>query len=364
MQKTPKFAPPDGFQKALRQRVDDYFERSGKRRRDCPQMYLKTFVILAWFAASYALLVFGPASWWLTPLATISAGMAVAAVGFNIQHDGAHHAFSDRRWVNKLAALTLDVFGGSSYIWARKHNSFHHSYTNIAGHDDDINVGFLGRLAPHQHRYGFHRLQHLYMWFLYCWLPVKWHLLDDFIDVLRGRIGEHKIARPRGADLAVLILGKTIFFSIALAVPMLFHPPLLVIAFYLMASGVTGLVLSVVFQMAHCVEEAEFPLPRESGHIENDWAVHQVETTVDFAPRNRLLSWYVGGLNFQVEHHLFPQICHLHYAALAPIVEQTCRDYGVRYAAHPTFRGALASHFRWLRRMGLPESKPTLAAAA
>jgi linoleoyl-CoA desaturase len=171
--------------------------------------------------------------------------------------------------------------------------------------------------------------------------------------VITGRIAGHRLARPRGWDLATLIGGKIVFFSLAVAIPLLLHPLWIVLLFYAVASFVQGVTLSVVFQLAHCVEEADFPLPLPgAGRIEATWAVHQVETTVDFARGNRFLSWIIGGLNFQIEHHLFPRISHVHYPALAPLVEETCREFGVRYKAHKTLRASIASHYIWLRRMG------------
>jgi len=349
-----KFHTPDGFRRAIRQRVDEYFASTGRKPRDCPQMYAKSAIVLACCAASYVLLVFVAGAWWLALPLAVLLGLLLAVAAFNIQHDGGHGAYSEHRWINKLASLTLDLLGGSSYVWARKHNSIHHSYTNVTGHDDDINVGIFGRLSPHQRRLKFHRLQHLYMWVLYGLLPIKWHVYDDFHDVLTGRIAGHRFPRPKGWDLVTFIGGKALFFSLAFGLPLLLHPWWCVLALYGMASWVQGVALSVVFQMAHCVEEAAFPQPcPETGRIESSWAVHQVETTVDFAPRSRLLSWLVGGLNFQIEHHLFPQICHVHYPELAKLVEETCREFGLKYKAYKTFLAGVASHYRWLRRMGL-----------
>jgi linoleoyl-CoA desaturase len=349
----PRFSGTDGFRRALRQRVNGYFTDTGRRQRDCPSMYLKTTTVLGCLGVSYTLLVFAPVGWWLAIPLTVVLGLSLAAVGFNIQHDGGHGAYSERRWINKLAAMTLDLLGASSYIWARKHNSIHHSYTNITGHDDDINVGLLGRLSPHQQHLWFHRFQHLYLWFLYGLLPVKWHVYDDFRDVLTGRVGGHRLPRPKGRDLVIFIVGKIAFFTLAFALPLLLHPWWIVLAVYAAAAFVQGVVLSVVFQLAHCVEEADFPLPSTgTGRMATTWAEHQVQTTVDFAAHDRLLTWFVGGLNFQIEHHLFPQICHVHYPALAPLVQQTCREFGLKYTAQPTLLAGLTSHFRWLRRMG------------
>ena len=334
--------------------MEQYFRSTGRRRRDHPQMYLKTALLVAWLAASYALLVFLVPTWWLAVPCAISLGLAMAAVGFNVMHDGGHGAYSARKWVNKVMAMTIDLMGGSSYMWARKHNSIHHTYANITGHDDDINIGVLGRLSPHQRRLPFHRLQQYYLWLLYGLLPVKWLLFDDFWNLITGHIGGHRLARPKGWDLVTFLTGKVVALTVTFVVPMFLYPVWVVLVFYAAVSLVLGVVLSVVFQLAHCVEEAAFPMPSAgSDRIDTHWAVHQVQTTVDFARGNRLLSWYVGGLNFQIEHHLFPKICHVHYPALAPLVESTCREFGVKYVAHRTLFACLASHFRWLRRMGL-----------
>jgi linoleoyl-CoA desaturase len=349
-----KFQNPDEFRRALRSRVEKYFASTGRKPRDCPQMYAKSAIVLGCSSASYVLLVFVVGNWWLAVPLAILLGLSLATAAFNIQHDGGHGAYSDHRWINKLASLTLDLLGGSSYVWARKHNTIHHSYTNVTGHDDDINVGIFGRLSPHQPRLRFHRLQHLYLWALYGLLPIKWHLFDDFRDVIVGRIAGHRFPRPKGWELMTFLSGKAIFFTLAFAIPMLLHPFWIVLSFYAIVSFVQGVVLSVVFQMAHCVEEADFPVPQdESGRMDNAWAIHQVETTVDFARRNPVLSWFIGGLNFQIEHHLFPQICHLHYPALARLVEKTCAKFNVKYSAHDTFFAGIASHYRWLRRMGM-----------
>ncbi len=153
-----KFAQhDDAFVATLRLRVDEMFSSTGRRRRDCTAMYLKTAIIIAWFAASYVLLVWFAATWWQSLLAAVSLGLSMASIGFNIQHDGSHSAYSNRPWINSLMAMTLDLLGGSSYYWTRTHNQIHHTYTNITGH---IDMGFLGRLSPHEPPLKFHRLQH------------------------------------------------------------------------------------------------------------------------------------------------------------------------------------------------------------
>ncbi|MEA5389842.1 acyl-CoA desaturase [Cyanobium gracile UHCC 0139] len=354
------FGAGEGFHSLLRARVQDYFEATGQERRDVPAMVTKSAVILTWFALTYWLLVFrvdnAPGAIALSAVL----GLAIAAIGFNIQHDGGHGAYSRHRWINRAAAMTLDLLGGSSLIWAHKHNGLHHTFTNIAGHDDDINLGLIGRLSPHQPHRWWHRWQHLYLWPLYGMLPIKWQFFDDFADLAgRGR-GDRSLPRLGPADWVVFLAGKAIFFSLAFVVPLQFHPAGAVIACYVVTAMVQGIVLSVVFQLAHCVEEADFPMADPASRAMGPWADHQLATTVDFSRSNGLLSWLLGGLNYQVEHHLFPQICHIHYPQISAIVEQTCRDCQVPFRTHPSFLAGVASHYRWLRRMGQPPSVAAL----
>ncbi len=353
-----KFANGNAFQLELRRRVEEYFRTTGRRPRDCRQMYVKTAILLAAFAVWYTLLVFVDQTWWQGLLLAVLLGLSAAGIGFNIQHDGGHQAYSNLPWVNKLMAMTLELIGGSSHLWRWKHVVLHHTYVNITGHDTDIDLGLLARLTPHQRRLPYHRWQHLYLWPLYGLLAIKWQLLDDFRKLISGRISNQPFPGPKGRELAIFIAGKAIFFTMAFGIPLLFHSIGVVLFYYGVAGLVAGMALSVVFQVAHCVEEAEFPLPREeTGRVEQAWAIHQAETTVDFARRSRVVAWLTGGLNFQIEHHLFPEVCHVNYPAISKLVEETCREFGIKYSEHRSFRAGLASHFRWLRRMGTPTTK-------
>jgi linoleoyl-CoA desaturase len=328
-------------------------------------MYVKTTIVMTWLAVSYLGLVFwasGP--WQAVPLA-VSLGLAMAGVGFNVQHDGGHGAYSRHPIVNKLMALSLNLLGGNAYFWHYKHNIAHHTYPNISGSDNDIYMGPLGRLSPHDRRYAFHRFQHLYVWLLYALLAVKWQLGSDFRSLVTPGIADTRVPRLSAAESGIFWVGKLLFFALAFALPLTRHGVGAVIGIYLLTNAVLGLTLAVVFQLAHCVEAASFQRAcPESGQIDREWTVHQVESTVDFARGSRFWTWYLGGLNFQIEHHLFPKVCHVHYPALSVIVEEVCAKHGVRYVAHPTFGAALASHFRWLRYLGQPEPTETAAAKA
>jgi linoleoyl-CoA desaturase len=354
-----QFSADHAFHRELRRRVEAEFKRRGLQQRHSLALRLKTTIILLAFVLTYLALVFFASTGWQALLLSVVLGVATAGIGFNVMHDGGHQAYSDRRWVNKLTALTLDVVGGSSYIWQWKHARFHHTWVNVAGHDSDIDLGVLGRLSPQQPRRSWHRWQHIYLWVLYGVTAIRWHLYGDFRDMLTGTVGDRPFQRPRGWDLAGFLAGKLVFFTLAFALPLAVHSLGDVLLFYVVTSAVAGVLLALVFQMAHVVEAAAFPVPTADGlQIDTPWAIHQLETTVDFARGNRALSWMIGGLNFQIEHHLFPRISHVHYPMISRVVEATCREFNLPYHQHRTFAAGIASHYRFLRRLGQPEPRP------
>jgi linoleoyl-CoA desaturase len=348
-----KYPPHSPLRSALTEAARSHLDELGVRPEGGGRLVLKSLVVFAWGFGSYALLVFWAATWWQAALLVLSLGLAMAAIGFNVQHDGSHGTYSRRRAGNRLSALALDLMGGSSYLWHYKHNVLHHQFTNVEGVDDDLNAGPLLRLAPGQRRRWFHRFQCWYIWALYAFLPPKWQFWDDFQNLVTGRIGDQRIPRPKGPQLSLFVLGKLVFLLWAFVIPLLFHSPGKVLLAYAGTALVLGVVLGTVFQLAHCVEEAGFAtIPSAPDKMESPWVEHQLATTMDFAPSNRLLSWYVGGLNFQVEHHLFPKVSHIHYPRLQPVVRRVCGEHGIAHLSHDTLRGALSSHVRYLRRMG------------
>jgi linoleoyl-CoA desaturase len=352
------FNQDTAFHRTLRERADDYFRRTGRPRRGNREVYVKAAVILSCFAASYLALAFLARNFWQgLPLAVLL-GLSITGIGFNIMHDGGHRSFSERQWINRLAAMTLDMIGVSSYVWHWKHAMFHHNYVNIAGYDPDINVGILARFAPHQKRLRLHRWQHLYVWALYSFLVPKLQLFNDFATVISGRIHSHHIPRPKRWDLFVFVGGKAFFFTLAFALPLLYHPLPVVLFYYALTVLIMGLPLSVVFQLPHCTGRSDFPLPDQvSREMKNSWAVHQAQVTLNYDRHSRIRTWFFGGLNFHLEHHLFPSICHINYPGMAELVEETCRQFGVKCAEHRTFWTGLAEHYRWLREMGRPAAQ-------
>jgi linoleoyl-CoA desaturase len=350
----PQFPPHSALRAELTERVDAYFEQTGLSRDGGSAALFKTIAVFAWATVSYLLLLFWAESWWTALPLTVSLALALAGVGFSVMHDGSHGAYSKSPLVNRLAAATLDFLGASSYVWRQKHVVLHHTYTNVAGADDDINAEPFLRLAPTQRLRWYHRYQRLYFPLLIgLFFTTKWAVWDDFAVIAKGMIGGQRIPRPSGWGIVQILAGKLMFVGWAVALPLMFHPVLPVLVCYTLLAFVWGITLGLVFQLAHAVDEAEFPtVTAENPTVERPWFEHQLATTANFAMRNPVITWYVGGLNYQVEHHLLPRIGHRHYPALAPIVRDVARKHGAPYHAHETMRGAVASHLRFLGRMG------------
>lgn len=342
-----------GLYPEVKKRVNHYFEANGISKNADWRMVLKTVVILVWLGAAYILLLFSASSLVLAIISAIAVAQGFVLVGFNIMHDGAHGSYSKSKRLNWIMGFTLDLVGGSNMFWRHKHNILHHTYTNISELDDDIQVFGVMRLSPEQPWRPWHRFQHWYAFPAYSLMTLLWVTIGDFRKFFTGRIGDYKLPEPSPAESFLFFLTKIFYFGYMLALPMFFHPVLHVLAFFLIVHIVLGFTMALVFQLAHIVEDNTFPRPDPAtGEIDNEWAIHEVETTANFAPESRLAAWYCGGLNFQIEHHLFPRICHIHYPAISKIVERTCREFRVAYVSYPTLSGAVAAHYRFLKKLG------------
>ena len=348
-----QFTGQRGFRKALNDRVEAYLRENKLRPRDVPAMYAKTGFALAWWLASYLLLLLGGFPTWVNLILCVVFALAIASVGFNVMHDANHRGYSDNSRVNRIVGLSAEMVGISGFRWRTKHNVWHHTYTNIAGFDDDIEAYGLIRLSPRVPWRPIHRFQQWYFPLVYSLIAFDF-MLRDFLMAFFGRSDpNHVYPKMPAGEKVTFWLGKVFHFVVMIGLPMLVFPWWQVIIGYMFVMLLVGLLLGVVFQLAHISGDAQFPVPAENPlRIENEWAAHQVETTVDFAPRNRVLNFYIGGLNYQIEHHLLPHICHINYPRLAPIVERTCAEFGLPYISYPSWRAAFAAHWRQLAALG------------
>lgn len=346
------------FTKALRKRVDLYFKENNISRHANATMIAKTVILMAGYLIPFiALIVFNP-SFGVAILLWSLMGVAVAGVGMSVMHDANHGAYSRRPFVNKLVGHSLNLFGGAVVNWKMQHNVLHHTFTNIAGKDNDIDGAGTLRFHPHGEAKKHHKHQWIYAFGLYSILTIFWALGKDFIQFARYRDSRVRVTGGKGeTSLFLRILAiKIVYFGVFIGVPVFVGGLVFwqVLVGFLLMHAISGVILSLVFQLAHVVEATDFPLPDAGGTMEDSFMAHQLRTTCNFSTGNKLMTWYTGGLNHQVEHHLFPNICHVHYSALAPIVKQTAEEFGLPYLEQPDFATALASHIRMLKKFGLP----------
>jgi linoleoyl-CoA desaturase len=348
-----RFPARGEFHTTVKQRVEQYFTDSGRSTTGDWRLFVKTGVILAWLVGSYVLLVFGSTSLLVALLAVFALAQGCALVGFNIMHDGAHGSYAHSTTINRLMGGMLNVIGGSQMLWRHKHNRLHHIYTNIHTLDNDLQTNGLLRFSPQQPWHSWHRFQHYYAFAVYSLLTLSWVTIGDCRKLLSGRIGPSPLRQLTGTDVSVFCVSKMCYFGYALLLPLYFHPWLHVLLAFVGVHLLLGMTLSVVFQLAHTVEHTSFPSPEtHTGMMPKAWAVHEVETTANFAPHNPWVTWYLGGLNFQIEHHLFARVCHIHYPALSTMVAETCYAFGLPYVCYPTVRSAIAAHYRVVKTMG------------
>lgn len=350
----PKFSTvSNSFHAELKKRINDYFVQSGTSQTGNTQLYLKAIILMVAFVFLYVHLVFFTPGVFLAIFECLLLGLVISAIGFNIMHDGAHGSFSNNKFVNKLAAFSLNLLGGNSFMWNMKHNVIHHAYTNVDGVDDDIDIQPWMRMSSTQKKYKFHKYQHLYFWLLYSLLYVLWIFVLDYQKYFKNKIGNMKLKKMSLNDHLVFWGFKILNLSLFVVIPIFTVGFLPWLTGFLIVTLFAGFILSIVFQLAHTVEHTHFPMPDEvTGKLENEWAIHQLQTTANFATDNKVVSWLVGGLNFQIEHHLFPKISHIHYPQISKIIKQACKEYNVEYIEYPKVRIAVASHVAFLREMG------------
>ena len=341
------------FHDELHRRVDAYFAARGLSKKADRRMWIKVALVLGAFVGLYLTILLAGLPMLANLVLAVVLGAVIAQIGFNVGHDAIHGSVSERPWVNNLLAMGFDVVGASSYNWSHAHNFVHHTYTNVPGVDHDLDPGPWLVFKPTAKPHALHRFQHMYAWALYGLTTVVWLLKKDFVQMLEPdpRTGE----RTSTKNILKVLRAKALYIVFFVVVPL----AVMDITWWQLLLGslamhwATGTSLAVVFQLAHCVEETDFPQP-EGEKLARGFSAHQLMTTCNFAGQSPVATFFTGGLNHQVEHHLFPKISHVHYPAIAPIVKQTAAEFGLPYLENPTFFAALRSHTRALKRFGRP----------
>lgn len=340
----------------LKKRVDNYFIDNNISRNANTGMVLKSIILISAYVLPFVALNIWQPEIGISLILWATMGFALAGIGMSVMHDANHGAYSSNEKINRWMGYSLNICGGSIFNWNIQHNLMHHTYTNISDYDEDIESKLSMRFDPHAPLKWYHRTQWYMAFIYYGIITLYWVTLKDFVQYFKYKnngVNRNSKAKNRIVLLKMILL-KIIYFSIILGIPLFVVkiPVWEVLVGYLLMHFIGGIILSTVFQLAHTVEGTKHPLPNEKGIIENDWAIHQMETTVNFCRGNKLISWYVGGLNYQVEHHLFSRISHVHYPAISHIVKQTAEEYGVPYLENQTLSKALGAHVRALKTLG------------
>jgi linoleoyl-CoA desaturase len=346
---------PD-FINDLRRRVDGYFKDNNLSKYGNKTIVFQSVFMGVLYVLPYVLMLSGVIT--SVPgviLSWVAMGGGMAGLGMVLMHDANHRVFSRNQTVNKWLGKSLYLLGGFPPNWRHQHNTMHHGFTNIEGHDEDIApVGFL-RFSPHRKLFKVHRFQHIYAWFLYGLMTLSWVTMKDFVRIKNYKNeGVAPFDKKYKSYLTDLIVAKSIYYFFLLVLPILIMP----VGWYWIVGGffimhyISGLILTTIFQTAHVVPSSAYPLPSDEGKLENNWAIHQLLTTSDFSPKSKVLSWMIGGLNYQVEHHLFPNISHVHYRKLSQLVKETAFEYNLPYHSQETFFKAVAGHARMLKMLG------------
>ncbi len=344
------------FSQTVKQRVDQYFEEHNLSKHANMEMVVKTVIVLTLYFGSYALIMFGQLSLEVMWFLTFMMGIGMAGIGFSVSHDALHGAYSSNKYINKALGYTFDLVGANGYIWKITHNIIHHTYTNIHGHDEDLEVAGFIRLSPHSEHKKIHQFQHILAFFAYSLSTFFWVFVKDYKHFMKDNIGPYENKDHPVSEWVTLFVTKGIYYTYMLILPLL----LLDITWVHLLIGFStlhltaGLIVGIVFQLAHVVEGTDHPEPDEDNMIDEHWMIHEMVTTNNFARDNKPLCWFVGGLNFQIEHHLFPRICSVHYPAISHIVEKTAKEFNISYNQHDTFFEAVASHYRTLKKFGDP----------
>ena len=344
------------FFNVLRKKVNKHFKENNLSKYANFNMKFKTVFMLCLYFVPLLLMITGVVSWfWPVMLMWLLMGLGMSGIALTVMHDANHGSYSKNQKVNNVLGYLVNFLGAYHVNWKIQHNVLHHSFTNVDGFDEDIHNSVL-RFSPNQQRRGIYRFQVYYAPFFYGIMTLYWLISKDFEALVR--YNKKNLLEKQGITLkkavAQVIFNKTWYLALTVVLPMIVIdlPWWQILLGFLSMHFICGLLLTLIFQAAHVVEETDFYVTDDNGSVENNWAIHQMRTTTNFANGSAIFTWLIGGLNYQIEHHLFPNICHVHYKKISSIVKETAKEFSVPYLHHKTYFGALKSHFSFLYQLG------------
>ena len=350
-----KFSRPNKnqFFTDLKLQVGNYFIQKKIDKYAKPFIVLKGTLLCLLYLSAYSCIYFSTNPVVLAPV-YIVLGLSAVMIVFNLVHDASHGAISRIRWINKSICFIGDLVGINTYIWNIRHNVQHHSFTNVLGGDLIIDNIPIIRISPHQPYRPVHRFQVFYTPFFYALYSFYWMFVIDLRLFMKKDICNlHHLKHPL-KEWIILILTKAFYITYMIVLPAMFTPLSLlsVIGYFFIMHFAAGMLLSIVAVLGHFVEGPSFP-EATNGLIDNSWSEHELEATIDFAPKSKIVNWMTGGLNTHVADHLFPDVCHAHYYQITGIIEAYCRANNYPYKKE-TLAGALRSHYRFMKALSKP----------
>jgi len=340
----------------LKKRVNNHFQENNISKHANFEMVFKTVFMVCLYVVPLVLMLTGVVSTlWPMLLMWVLMGFGMTGIGLSVMHDANHGSYSSNKKINNVMGYIIHFIGGYDVAWKIQHNVLHHSFTNIEGLDEDIDNRFF-IFSPDQEVKPKHKYQAYYALFLYALMTIYWSTAKEFEQMVRYK--KKDLLKGQGLTFAQamrqLVFNKIMYYALILVLPLIFIalPWWQILIGYVIMHFICGISMALIFQPAHVITDTNFYDAEKNSSMENNWAIHQLKTTANFANKNVPFSWFVGGLNFQIEHHLFPNICHVHYKKIAKIVKSTTEEFNLPYYQHKTYYGALKSHFTMLNQLG------------
>lgn len=345
----------DAFQAELKKEVATLLNTSHLFQNRKRVLYFKVLFYFSIFIAAITLLYISPA---LTMLQLIGrylfVGISGVFLAFNVSHDATHGTISNNKWMNKLIFyLSFNLQGTNAYLWSVRHKASHHVFPNVDGCDADIDDNPVIRLSPTKKHFWYHRYQAFYSFFVYCIYTIHWIFFKDWLYFSKSQIANLKNIKHTFGEFIDVLFWKCVYLSMMLFLPhfVLHYSWTWVLTSFLISNVAVSLIFIFTLIISHLTLETDFPVPDKNEKLPYTYSQHQLATSLDYYPTNKMVNFFLGGFNSHAAHHLFPHLPHTLYTDITPIIQRLVKKYNYRYN-ESTLPKAIASHFKYLQKMG------------
>lgn len=341
--------------RALKESTRNYFQGSGKSRHADQVMWIKMSLFFLLTVSGYILLItFGAMSLVFACSTYLLFMFSSTLFVVTVAHDASHKALFKSKMANRLLSYSWNFVGISRNLWEIKHHHSHHIYTNIPNRDVDIAESPLLRFSPGYRYRSYYRYQHLYAPFLYILFGIFFVFVKDFVNFFTKKFHPYGAGKLPKLFLVQLLFTKLVYLTVSFIIPLMVLPYAWwqVLAMYGVSLVICGVFMLLILVVPHINEDAAM---HESGYSiknQDEWALHQVQATIDSSVNSALLNWFTGGLNTHLVHHLFPEVCHIHYIQLTRVIKKELKERGIMYK-EKTFARSITDHFKYLKLMGM-----------